>query len=139
MLLRTPVAALVTVAAVLLFTAPVAAQNGASSAPASPGGYTYAVATQGVAADSASAALVHRVRIDLSSLRLAQDAYYAEHHTYAADLAVLRDFHPQSGAVVTIRNVTARGWEASATHSALPGATLRATVTRPVEEAAGGR
>lgn len=135
---RTPLFALVTIAA-LLGAAPIAAQAGTASRSNSPGPYTYAVATQGIASDSASAALVRRIRSDLSALRLAEEAYFAEHHTYAAVASALPDFQPRAGAEVVLLNVTASGWEAVATHPALAGGKLRATVTKSVEKSAAGR
>jgi hypothetical protein len=138
---RTPVVALVALAAaVLLSTAPLAAQAGGTPAADAPGGYTYTVTTQGISGDSASAALVRRIRADLAALRQAQDAYYAAHHSYAADLAVLRaDFRTHSGAELVLRNVTVRGWEALATHPALAGGSLQATVVMSAEATGAGR
>lgn len=136
---RTPLFALATIAAVLLGAAPIAAQTGSASNSDGPSPYTYTVATQGVARDSASTALVRSIRSDLSALRLAEEAYFAEHHTYASAVSALRDFQPQAGADVVLLNVTASGWEAVATHPALVGGKLHATVTKSVEKSAAGR
>jgi hypothetical protein len=82
--------------------------------------------------DSASTALVARMRTDLSALRTAQDAYFAAHATYAPGLETLEQFHGQSGATVTIVEASSTGWLAVVTHPSLPGSALRATVTRTV-------
>lgn len=67
---------------------------------------------------------------DLAALRLAQDIYYANHLAYATSLDQLPKFRAASGAVITLRDVTATGWTAEATHPSLPGSTFVGQVTR---------
>jgi BlaR1 peptidase M56 len=94
------------------------------------GSYRYDVGTRVTQTDSASRALIVRMRADLSALRAAQDAYFAAHATYAPGLETLEPFHGRSGATVTIVEASSTGWLAVVTHPALPGSALRATVTR---------
>ena len=146
--MRRQLAALALLAAgTLLGAAPAAAQTAAPrSAPAArvgsavpSGGYAFDVAARGVGRDSASGVIAGMVRADISALRAAQDAFYAEHRAYAADLVSLPTFRAASGADVVLRRGGAGGWEADVTHAALPGAAFRATAVRSSEKRRAGR
>ena len=93
-------------------------------------GYRFDVASRVLQQDSAAQALVTRIRADLSALRTAQDAYFAEHETYATTIEALGGFRPASGASIVLRAATANGWSAEAMHTALAGSALRVTATR---------
>jgi len=61
------------------------------------------------------------MKSDLKNLASQQEIYYADHYTYSNSLANL-GFTESEGVTVTPSAVTATGWAATATHSALTGA-----------------
>jgi hypothetical protein len=91
----------------------------AAVAPSAGGQYTMD-RHPAVAADSAGAAVLSALRVDLSRLRLAQDSFYVAHRTYAADTAGL-GWRPASGAVFRIMWADSTTWVAKAEHSQLVG------------------
>ena len=104
-----------------------------SNVSATPGltagaGYGWEVSSNVVQDDSASQALVARIRADISALRSAQDAYRASHDTYAGTLEALA-FRPTSGASFTLQS-NAGEWSVEVTHPSLPGSGLRARARR---------
>ena len=97
--------------------------------------YAYTRESHLVQRDAESVLLARRIEQDLVSLRIAQDVYYANHLAYATSLDQLAKFKPVSGAVITLRDVTDRGWTAEATHPALPKSSFVGRVTRaPAEQ-----
>jgi len=104
-----------------------------TSVSATPGvtvgaGYGWEVSSNVVQDDSASQALVARIRADISALRSAQDAYRATHDTYAGTLEALA-FRPTSGASFTLQS-NAGEWSVEVTHPSLPGSGMRARARR---------
>ena len=61
------------------------------------------------------------MKSDLKNLASQQEIYYADYYTYSSVLADL-GFTQSEGVTVTPSAVTATGWAATATHSALTGA-----------------
>jgi prepilin-type N-terminal cleavage/methylation domain-containing protein len=57
------------------------------------------------------------LKSDLRNLASAQEAYFFENQTYAANASLL-SFHTSPGVVLTIVDATSSGWSASATHPA---------------------
>jgi prepilin-type N-terminal cleavage/methylation domain-containing protein len=57
------------------------------------------------------------LKTDLRNLSTAEEAYFFEHATYAADTSVLA-FRTSPGVVLTIVDATTSGWSAKATHPA---------------------
>ena len=104
--------------------------SGVSAAPGATAGvgYGWEVSSNVVQDDSASQALVARIRADISALRSAQDAYRATHDTYAGTLEALA-FRPTSGATFTLQS-NAGEWSVDVTHPSLPGSGLRARARR---------
>ena len=85
--------------------------------------------------DAASALLARRIEQDLVSLRIAEDVYYANHLAYATSLSQLPKFRQMSDAVITLHDVSDRGWVADATHPSLPKSTFSIRVSRaPAEQ-----
>jgi hypothetical protein len=80
--------------------------------------------------DAASVLLARRIEQDLVSLRIAEDVYYANHLAYATSLSQLVKFRQMSDAVITLHDVSDRGWVADATHPSLPKSTFTIRVTR---------
>jgi len=80
--------------------------------------------------DAASVLLARRIEQDLVSLRIAQDTYYANHLAYATSLGQLEKFRQMSDAVITLHDVSDRGWVADATHPSLPKSTFTIRVSR---------
>ena len=80
--------------------------------------------------DAASVLLARHIEQDLVSLRIAEDVYYASHLAYATSLGQLVKFRQMSDAVITLHDVSDRGWVADATHPALPKSTFTIRVTR---------
>lgn len=101
--------------------------------------YTLARESRLAQHDSAARAVAARLQADLTGLRQAEDAYFAAHGTYTADLAALPAFRPASGGAVRVARADRGGWAAVATHPALPGSEERLTVTRAVAAASPGR
>ena len=124
-------------AAATLLAAPAAAQTDTSRALTplsmesnSAVGYASTRESHLVQHDAASVFLARRIEQELVSLRIAQDTYYAKHVAYATSLAQLEKFKPTSGAVITLHDVTDRGWTADATHPTLPTSTFTIRVSR---------
>ncbi len=63
---------------------------------------------------------VATMKSDLHNLATVQEAYFNDNaNTYASDLSALSaNYRPSSGVTITIGNVTASGWSATAAHSA---------------------
>lgn len=126
-------------AAAVLATRSVAAQGNPradsltrplSSGMSSTTGYAYNRQSHLMQRDAESLMRARIIEQDLAALRLAQDIYYANHLAYATSLEQLPKFRAASGAVITLRDVTATGWTAEATHPSLPGSTFIGQVTR---------
>lgn len=96
--------------------------------------YAYTRESHLVQRDAESVLRARRIEQDLVSLRIAQDIYYANHLAYATSLGQLEKFKPASGAVITLRDVTDRGWTAEATHPSLPKSSFIGRVTRSAAE-----
>jgi hypothetical protein len=67
-------------------------------------------------------ALVDRVREDLAKVRVAEEAYFAAHNTYASELSDLKNLKLSSGTSIVILMSGPMGWKAEATHPSLTGA-----------------
>lgn len=93
-------------------------------------GYSYNRTSRLAERDAASRGLARAIEGDLAALRNAQDAYYAKHQSYATSLDQLTGLRITSGATVTLRDVTERGWTAEATHPSLPRSSFTAQVNR---------
>ena len=126
------------VAAAILLAAPAAGAQADTSRALTPLsmennssiGYASTRESHLVQHDAASVLLARRIEQELVSLRIAQDTYYANHVAYATSLAQLEKFKPTSGAVLTLHDVTDRGWTADATHPTLPKSTFTIRVSR---------
>ncbi|HEY3287218.1 MAG TPA: hypothetical protein VGJ96_08875 [Gemmatimonadaceae bacterium] len=73
------------------------------------------------------------LRSTLRQLVTSQEAYFADHGTYATDLAALKaaGFRSPTKATLTLLESKATGWSASATHAGVAGATCVIWVGRP--------
>jgi hypothetical protein len=67
-------------------------------------------------------ALVDRVREDLAKVRVAEEAYFATHGTYAPELSELKGVKLASGTSIVVLMSGPMGWKAEATHPSLTGA-----------------
>jgi hypothetical protein len=77
-------------------------------------------------------AYVAMMKSDLRNLVTAQEAYFADHATYAASLSQLTNlYRPSTGVVVTVPAGTDKGWSGTATHPSLPGAACSVFVGSP--------
>jgi type IV pilus assembly protein PilA len=64
---------------------------------------------------------VARMKSDLRNLAEAQEGYFAENDTYAANVATLApNFAPSTGVTLTIVTATTGGWSATATSTNTP-------------------
>ena len=62
------------------------------------------------------------VKSDLRNLVTAEEAYFADHTTYTTALATTQ-FAASQGVTYSVTNATGTGWEGTATHVGLVGAT----------------
>jgi prepilin-type N-terminal cleavage/methylation domain-containing protein len=64
---------------------------------------------------------VATVKSDIRNLMTAQESYFGDNNKYAsvAQLAAENRYSPSTGVNLTISNMTATGWSATATHSGL--------------------
>lgn len=63
-------------------------------------------------------AFVSAMKSDLHSLAIAEESYYYNSGTYAADFSALGDmFMASAGVAMTINEATNAGWSATATHT----------------------
>ena len=60
-------------------------------------------------------AFLASMKSDLRNLATAQESYFYEHSTYAADTLLL-DYHSSNGVIVDLVSGDAAGWGAQATH-----------------------
>ena len=77
---------------------------------------------------------VEAVTSSLRAVASAQEAYYADHGTYTADLDALRRYpgcHIQLDVTITIHEGTSRGWAASGFHPQFPERSCVQWVSRP--------
>ena len=65
-------------------------------------------------------AFLASMKSDLRNLATAEEAYFYDNATYAANLASLVAFAPSTGTVVTVNQATMAGWSATASRPGLP-------------------
>ncbi|MHB1096447.1 MAG: hypothetical protein ACYC3F_09750 [Gemmatimonadaceae bacterium] len=106
-----------------LLATPLAAQQPAAAAPP---------AAPSSAAQSGPSSLV-TLRATLRQLVTSQEQYFADHATYAADLAALKaaGFRAPAKVSLTLLEAKATGWSVSASHADVVGATCVNWVGRP--------
>ena len=93
-------------------------------------GYSFNRQSRLVQHDMTSRGLARAIEGDLAAQREAQDAYYAKHQTYATSIEELKGMRVTSGETIVLRDVTALGWTAEATHPSLPGSSFVGQVAR---------
>ena len=73
-------------------------------------------------ANTKQQAYLATVKSDLRNLVTAEEAYFADRTTYTTSLATTQ-FDASQGVTYSVTNATGTGWEATATHVGLVGAT----------------
>lgn len=66
-------------------------------------------------------AYVGAMKSDLRNLATAEEAYFYDSAKYTTNFALMNNFTPSSGVVLTIGSATGSGWAASATNANAPG------------------
>jgi prepilin-type N-terminal cleavage/methylation domain-containing protein len=66
-------------------------------------------------------AYVGAMKSDLRNLATAEEAYFYDSAKYTTNFALMNNFTPSAGVVLTVASATGSGWSASATNTNAPG------------------